>query len=389
MRRIGAAVAVAVALLVGVPSVAWAATADGWSVGAGTAGSGAWTLGAPVISGGAVTGFTGSICAGSSYAALVIATADFSSQASWSGTGCPSGSRSLTAPVSTSTVLTAYVDAPGTGGYVAVATWTYAAPAPASPASTCAASVSSAQAAYIGGVLSVRFRTSTVPSGGWKLFGLSGADRVAGTAALGTVTTTQITDFPGWYGLDVTTSATPLAFVRIQRASDPGCWQSSAVSTSTPVTIDAPDTGTGEDGSSCGLNPFCHVKSALSWAFIPDDASLDRISSVGDGIQEVIPFCYVADALDVFGQLTTGADGDNSGTTSNSAGLANFRGFRVNVPFTSTDLVAFGPGSDSAEFLRSGNIRGLLAIALWLAVLVPLVSFIFRRSLPAVGGEGA
>jgi hypothetical protein len=244
------------------------------------------------------------------------------------------------------------------------------------------------QAAFISGTLSLRFKASSVPSGGWKVYGTSSNNTVAGTSLIYTVPTTQLDGFPGWYGFDSTTAATPLTYLRVERATNSGCWQTVATSTTTPVTIDAPNLGADEDGANCGtLNVFCQLKAALSWAFIPSETAVDDAQATFEGLADKVPWGYATAAYEftdkVLERAETGCDTSPTaqascalrfGISDNEFGLA---------PTNDLDVVVLADGSPGGELMDS--LRPIVGAGVWFVLLGGLAFWLFRKLAPGGG----
>lgn len=168
--------------------------------------------------------------------------------------------------------------------------------APPLPAWCTSAAWSDLAAGYAAGQLSVRFKWSgTVPSG-WSVEAPTGS-------TLGTLPASAAVDgSPGYYAGKFTLGSVP-ATVKLTAPSNaegaPGC---SVTLTSVKPTDVAPGGSTygatdPDTSADCGLNPFCYIKAALRWAFVPPAGAMQQWHDYADDVLQVPPFSLVSSGV--------------------------------------------------------------------------------------------
>jgi len=144
-----------------------------------------------------------------------------------------------------------------------------------------------------------------------------------------------------------------------------------------------------DTSSSCSaFDVFCRIKSALSWAFVPDSATLDQYETLGDDLQTRIPFVYIAGTFDLLDFNLPDCTSDDVGCTTAYNGLVTLPSFDVvgSEGGDTGSIVVLGPGSTGLDWMR--DARPALAIVIWLLMLVPLGLWIWRRLMPVAGSGG-
>jgi len=256
-------------------------------------------------------------------------------------------------------------------------------PGPAvEPPSSCSDFLVDEQAGYVAGELSVRWRvkaSTNIPGAGWRVYAASTIDGETGDL-IGTVSTTAIPGFTGWYGDDFVTDDT--AFARVYRGNSDTCYVTLAVPDS-PVDIDPPGTGEDGDGSDCGLNPFCYTKAALVWVFVPDDAAFAELEASWASASEVLPFSLFVTAWDAAEELTPGQSGCGDAYWGvNDTNFAN--ACWPDWEIEGADVM--DRNSDGMEWWWDN--RGAVETVLWITVLAPLCIGLAWHFLPFVGDSG-
>lgn len=137
-----------------------------------------------------------------------------------------------------------------------------------------------------------------------------------------------------------------------------------------------------DSGSDCSaFDIFCRIKAGLSWAFVPEDESLEQFSALGDDIQTKIPFVYIAGTFtlldfnlpDCTGGSCIGYEYD---------GLFTIPSFDLGG-VASGGITVLGPGDDITLWMVDN--RELMGVFVWLLMLVPLGLWIWRRLMPVAG----
>lgn len=132
-----------------------------------------------------------------------------------------------------------------------------------------------------------------------------------------------------------------------------------------------------DDGSSdCGWNPFCYIKAALKWAFVPPDGSMDGMGDSWDELSGKVPFSVITATATLVGGLGVG----HSGCYTHGPHYCWPEGWTIG------GQVIFPYDSPASDWLRSN--RTLLGTILWISVLLPLSMVVFWRVIPVVGGGG-
>lgn len=240
--------------------------------------------------------------------------------------------------------------------------------------STCDAFLVDAQASYVGGTLSVRTKVTRVWGSGWRVYELASPLGVPGDE-IGTFSAPEIEGYFGWYGDDWVTGD-PGGYVRIEKGNNDECWQAVEVAT-TPVDIDPPETGTDSEneGASCGLNPFCYVKSALQWAFVPNSATFVDMANTFGEFENRWPLGLLADGQDLV--VTVFQAEPACASSTNGCWPDDLEVFEETIiPYDSW----------AGEWFR--DHRALLELVLWLTLLIPLTIKVFWNVVPVVGGGG-
>lgn len=114
------------------------------------------------------------------------------------------------------------------------------------------------------------------------------------------------------------------------------------------------------------------VRCALRWAFVPGDGTQERLAHLGDDLGNRVPFGYVA-------AIRAGAT-----SASEAAGSGCMHGPQMDVSGFRMAPLDLCPGSDLRNALQP--LRGALSAGLWLSMLVPFGMWLFRASVPVVGG---
>jgi hypothetical protein len=252
----------------------------------------------------------------------------------------------------------------------------------------------SLRAAWAGGTLKVAFR-----------------DRHAYTAAynvrwpdpgtnswtpLGTVTLSNaVAGYPTWYEatFSVPTAPSPLS-VRVAKSDAMTC----AVAAALGSDLDAvhPDgVGTGEDpddGGSCGLNPFCHVKAALKWAFVPSESKMTEAKALTGNLLNKAPWGYGVKAgawwVEVLDHAKNCAEAQATSCGSGGEYEISFDVFPAdNGGDVEVEILGFEEGSPVFDALQQPAVRLLLEGAMWALVLVPFGIWLVKSSLPTGGGD--
>jgi hypothetical protein len=138
-----------------------------------------------------------------------------------------------------------------------------------------------------------------------------------------------------------------------------------------------PDDGT----SDCGLNPFCYIKAALKWAFVPPADVTDGLGSAVSTLQTKFPFSILSAAVDVTTSLEVGHSACYGSTTTPFP-----HGCWPSWGFGGVSVFAYD--SPAAVWLRASDHRAMLGAFLMAAVLVPLALGVFWQVIPVVGGGG-
>jgi hypothetical protein len=248
---------------------------------------------------------------------------------------------------------------------------------PAAP-STCPDSFVSPRLAFEGTTLRVRFGwVGSAPSGGWKLHLPGDGYTGSGDAVTLTVPRVKVAGTND-YGADLAgaTVVTVGTSFRLSSAASFGCYALGTVAASLDERIVSPgvDPDSGEECSTLDL--FCQLRSA----FTPSQSSLDQWTELGDDLGDVVPFGYVSDSLEAFaflGDTCTGFECDNE----RLSGMCFQTGFTADA--VSVQACPFG---DNAVTDWLADNRAWLSTLAWIAVLAPLVGFVWRKSVPFVNG---
>jgi hypothetical protein len=147
--------------------------------------------------------------------------------------------------------------------------------------------------------------------------------------------------------------------------------------TGSPTTVNFPATrpttepGATEDGCAFGLKPWLWPYRAFTCALVPSAAAKAEISTDTSTLTGAIPFGYV-------GQIKAAVDsaGADAGGSCNTGPTFTVTGYS----FQPLNLCS-GPLYDALHPLRP-----FLTAAMWLAILAPVGLWLFRQSLPVVGG---
>ncbi len=116
---------------------------------------------------------------------------------------------------------------------------------------------------------------------------------------------------------------------------------------------------------------YAPVKCALQWAFVPPQAKVDQLLSTKDQLSTRVPFGYVGQASNVLGAASSDAAGPcNEGPTATINGYV----------FKPLNLCT-GPLGEALP-----TTRPLLTVVMWLGILVPFGMWLFRQSVPVIGG---
>jgi hypothetical protein len=202
------------------------------------------------------------------------------------------------------------------------------------------------------------------------------------SAALTTVLadSAAVPGYPGWFTAAVLMGAapSPLTVKVADATTNTYCSIEGAVSLSAPA--GPGDTGASDPdvpGESCGLNPFCYIKAALKWAFVPSQSTIDEITGFRTTLADKIPFSYVAQGVAVF---TDSVDG--------CVGFDNCQRLDLRFTVSGTELVIFdGNGAPTPMTDLLTEYRPLLDVLMHLAVVGPLAIWAFKAYAPAKGGE--
>lgn len=177
-------------------------------------------------------------------------------------------------------------------------------------------------AGLVGQTVSVRFKSLIpVPSGGWDLWvpGVATPDYdAAPTAGMGTGD--AVDGSPSYYsrsfdvgaGVDATT-------VRVVAHGAPAssCYLLLSVHGGAVVPgggdVGATDPDAGSGGATCGLNPFCYIKAALRWAFVPGQDTATLWQATITDVQSRPPVSLVSGGVPIVGTFL-GMASDNYNT---------------------------------------------------------------------------
>jgi len=287
----------------------------------------------------------------------------------YAGSGCTAPAFPIAVRVTTSTPGGAKWYLPGTS---------------TEPPSSCSDFLVDEQAGYVSGSLSVRWRvkaSTNIPGAGWKVYEAPSLDGETG-ALIGSVPSTALDGFAGWYGEDFVTADTP--YVRVYRGNSTTCYVTLAVP-DTAVEIDPPGTGEDGDGADCGLNPFCYTKAALIYVFQPSDESVTAIQGTLGNLADSVPWGYAVVAYSwLDGAFTLANEGCGPGANACGA-LAFTLPDYLGMDFDGDQVVLLDEGSTGSELLA--DLRPVLTVAIWLALIVPLGFWMFRKLAPGGGDD--
>lgn len=412
--RVGSALLVCLAVVVGIPTASWGVTATssvaGWSLAYATSGGSSTVQLTGVTLDNSDRGI-GSISWSRSaepngYGTQVNAycATDANANVPWTSSSSPSGFTSFTGDAywttsatsltvsdatpaaARSNFLTELCPSGQTVRAIRVYAWDLGTNAagysvftrslPATP-STCS-TFSGLKAAYAGGVLSVRFGwAGTLPASNWRVHAPGDGYTTTGTSNTTTIPRVKLTG-TSTYGKDLTATLSLTVGSSTVRVSSGDSWGCYAVVTVTGSLEDTPasqgtDPTTGEACSSWDL--FCQIRSA----FTPSASSLDQWDGLKDQASDVVPFGYVLDAVEGFSYITScsGAGCDDT----KLSGLCfdpGIGGPDVAGPLGS-GVCPFGENAVT-DWLTSQ--RPFLSFLAWAGVLGPLVGMVWRRSLP-------
>lgn len=120
------------------------------------------------------------------------------------------------------------------------------------------------------------------------------------------------------------------------------------------------------------------VRCALLWAFLPSEGTRQRVVDLGETVPTRVPFVWVSALDDDVAAL---------GASSSSC----WTGPAVTVTPLDTTTTIRPLDTCPGSWLGDGapTVRPVLSAALWASILVPLGTWLFRQSVPVVGGGDA
>lgn len=157
-------------------------------------------------------------------------------------------------------------------------------------------------------------------------------------------------------------------------------------------TVGASDPTSGSGGADCGLNPFCYIKAALAWAFVPTTSPVDAWTSAESGWSSHFPVnVMVSGAAGVTAfmtMITCGSTCDDIGTgpTGGTSFVISGGSHSTTVGLSIFDN-DFTHGGSALPWI--GVVRGALIFFFGLGLAWALwnrVSRSFGSKAPATGG---
>jgi hypothetical protein len=186
-----------------------------------------------------------------------------------------------------------------------------------------------------------------------------------------------VSGFPGWLRYEAPYSVTPVPATFRVAVATANVFCSTSGGVSTAATAGPGDTGAldPEDPSaSCGLNPFCHIKAAMKWAFIPSESKMTEVKALDDTLASRVPFSYVAEGIAVFTANTSECDGGDGCLPQE---------WTIDVMGEQTELLS----TEDPVYGWLLAHRGFLETVLHIGLLTPLAIWAFKAYAPAKGGE--
>jgi hypothetical protein len=278
----------------------------------------------------------------------------------------------------------------------------YGAAPPAAIATCTAAQVSDLRVGYDGTNWTVRFHQAVSSSYTFRL------DAPDPNQYLGTAITTMtaagdgVDGSPGYVYAKHTGSSAASAAVTVMNGATPVCQAHAGVYAGavTPAGGSVGATNPDDPSADCGLNPFCYIKAALTWAFVPDSTKVDDAKALGSSLATVVPWGYMVKAWTFAHETLTAVEAceGDGGVSSCPSVCPGGCALTVHMPPMLT-----GGGLDpdlghtpvSAQVLPEGSagmtvlqdLRPVLAAVMWLLVLLPLAFWLFRKLAPGGGDE--
>lgn len=259
-----------------------------------------------------------------------------------------------------------------TAGTVIHGRVTLGSPVPPVPDWCATSDFADASAGFAAGFVTVRFKWlhATLPEDGWLV------DWGGGTNFADLPTSATVDGSPGYFYGRFQASITPVSVQILASAngSAPGCSITIAPLRPTDVAPGGSTYGGTDptDDSDCGWNPFCYIKAALYWAFVPDQAvMLELRDSWSTVTQNRIPFAFLHQANEAAESLVP------------SPGCVTACWPEWEVAGTPI----FEVNSQAAVLLR--DWRPWLEAIVLVLFLVPIGLAIFWALMPGIGGSGA
>jgi hypothetical protein len=181
--------------------------------------------------------------------------------------------------------------------------------------STCPTSYESARASYVGTSLKVRFTwKGAKPSAGWDLYVPGSSSSPSGSGQLHVAPV--VIGGPGEYGAEVTVTLSGVTSgttgFRVQKTGDSGCY---VTGTTSAVAVDGSPVDGGDLGDGdCGLNPFCYIKAALVWAFVPSSDSAAGLTDRWEDLQTEVPVSYMVGGFGLIRAVLDATACEDNGT---------------------------------------------------------------------------
>lgn len=173
------------------------------------------------------------------------------------------------------------------------------------------------------------------------------------------------------------------ATLRLEPVGNPACYSLITLAAGVGPTIQPEGVPTDSDGGGCG---FGDVACYLRAAFVPSQTTMAEFTDLRTRAATVIPLGYATGAVTALASLGEECSVGSGCAPDYVEGLCFSTGFlgSTGLGAGSDDVCPLTDETPAIVWLQSH--RDWLSVIAWLAVLGPLVGFVFRRFLPFGGG---